>query len=485
MSSNFSGALKLANLNDFIAPSQACVVTLSKNEKPVQKGLVQLQRKPAARFDQTLKDTDEPVRVTLHDCLACSGCITSAETVMLEQQSTTEFLNRLKSGDSAVIVSLSPQSRASLASHYNLTALQAFKKLTTYFKSLGVKAVFDTSCSRDLSLIEACEEFVSLYRESHGLQKDTSSKKPRSLPVLASACPGWVCYAEKTHGSKILPFISTVKSPQQVMGAIIKRHAWKMLGIRPDNIYHVTVMPCYDKKLEASRDDFLFAVDGAQSESQLQIAEVDAVLTSGEVLDMLESQQVEFMSLEEAPLDKLLTNLDEGDHLYGVLGGSGGYVDTIFRYAARTLFGKEITGQLDYRTLRNTDFREVTLEHDGKVVLRFALAYGFRNIQTVVRKIKTGKFEYDFVEVMACPAGCLNGGGQIKPKKEQSAKELIQNLESVYLKEVDVKDPFNNPVVKGLYDEWLQHPRSARALDIMHTTYHNREMSLGSKLNDW
>ncbi|KAL2630521.1 hypothetical protein R1flu_015207 [Riccia fluitans] len=421
MSSNFSGALKIANLNDFIAPSQTCaVVSITKNEKPTVKGLVELQqRKAAPRFDLTSKDKDGPVRVTLHDCLACSGCITSAETVMLEQQSTSEFLSRLSSGDKAVIVSLSPQSRASLAAHYDLPPVQAFKKLTCFLKSLGVKAVFDTSCSRDLSLIEACEEFVSLYRDSHELTsaKDGRFKQPQGLPILTSACPGWVCYAEKTHGSKILPYISTVKSPQQVMGAIIKRHACKTLGFKPENIYHVTVMPCYDKKLEASRDDFLFAVDRTRGDGQVRIPEVDAVLTSGEILDLMESKQVDFLSLEEAPLDRLLTNLDESDHLFGVLGGSGGYVDTVFRYASRTLFGKEITGQLDYRTLRNSDFREVTLEHEGKVVLRFALAYGFRNIQTVVRKIKAGKMEYDYVEVMACPAGCLNGGGQIKPKK--------------------------------------------------------------------
>ncbi|CAM6127308.1 unnamed protein product [Calypogeia fissa] len=487
MTSNFSGALKLVNLNDYIAPSQSCVVSLSAQKKKTEptplNGVVQLQAKVTSRFDQTPRNTDEAVKVTLHDCLACSGCITSAETVMLEQQSTDEFLARLEAGDKKVIVSLSPQSRASLASHYNLTPLQAFKKLTGFLKSLGVEAVYDTGCSRDLSLIEACEEFVFKYRESSKFRKRNSNPKEQQqhrLPVLASACPGWVCYAEKTHGAEILPFISTVKSPQQVMGAIIKRHACKKLGFRPEEIHHVTIMPCYDKKLEASRDDFLFAVEDGFS-----VTEVDSVLTSGEILDLLERRNIDFPALEEVPLDRMLTNVDEDDLLYGVYGGSGGYVDTIFRYASKTLFAKEITGQLEFKTLRNSDFMETTLENDGKVVLRFACAYGFRNIQTLVRKIKIGKCDYDFVEIMACPSGCLNGGGQIKPKVGQSAKELIQTLESVYLQEVNVKDPFNNPVARGLYDEWLSHPRSSKSLECLHTTYHSVEKNLANQLSDW
>lgn len=488
MTSNFSGALKLVNLNDYIAPSQSCVVSLSaqkkKSEPTPLNGVVQLQAKVTSRFDQTPRDTDAPVKVTLHDCLACSGCITSAETVMLEQQSTDEFLACLGAGDKKVIVSLSPQSRASLAAHYNLSPLEAFKKLTGFLKSLGVEAVYDTSCSRDLSLIEACEEFVSKYRASPKFKQSDGHPKgqrqQQTLPVLASACPGWVCYAEKTHGSEVLPFISTVKSAQQVMGAIIKRHACKKLGFKPAEVHHVTIMPCYDKKLEASRDDFLFAVEDGFS-----VTEVDSVLTSGEILDLLEKRSVDFAALEEVPLDRMLSNVGEDDLLYGVRGGSGGYVDTIFRYAAKTLFGEEVLGQLQFKTLRNSDFMETILEKDGSVVLRFACAYGFRNIQTLVRKVKIGKCDYDFVEIMACPSGCLNGGGQIKPKAGQSAKELIQSLESVYLQEVDVKDPFSNPVARGLYDEWLDHPRSAKSLEYLHTSYHSIEKNLVNQLSDW
>jgi iron only hydrogenase large subunit-like protein len=170
----------------------------------------------------------EPVKISLKDCLACSGCITSAETVMLEKQSLDEFLSALSKGKD-VVVSVSPQSRASLAVHYDISPLQVFKKLTTFLKSLGVKAVFDTSCSRDLVLIESCNEFVSRYKQANS---DDGENSQSPLPVLSSACPGWICYAEKQLGSYVLPYVSSVKSPQQAIGAAIKHHLCQALGLR-------------------------------------------------------------------------------------------------------------------------------------------------------------------------------------------------------------------------------------------------------------
>ncbi|KAL4306033.1 hypothetical protein AHAS_Ahas16G0137800 [Arachis hypogaea] len=135
------------------------------------------------------------------------------------------------------------------------------------------------------------------------------------------------------------------------------------------------------------------------------VTEVDSVLTTGEVLELIQLKEVDFQSLEESPLDRSLTNINEEGYLYGICGSSGGYAETIFRYAAKTLFGRQIDGPLNFRNIRNSDFQEVTLEVEGKIVLRFALCYGFRNLQNVVRKLKTGKCDYHFLEIMACPSG--------------------------------------------------------------------------------
>ncbi|XP_028773601.1 protein NAR1-like isoform X2 [Neltuma alba] len=483
MSQKFSPALRIGDLNDFIAPSQACIVSL--------KGLKSNTTKPDKVSTAKKQSQPEPVKISLKDCLACSGCVTSAETVMLEKQSLDEFLSNINKGK-AVIVSLSPQSRASLAVHFGISplqfaneifAFQVFKRLTRFFKSLGVKAIFDTSCSRDLTLIESCNEFISRYKHNQ-LINDGSSKL--GLPMIASACPGWICYAEKQLGSFVLPYISTVKSPQQTAGAIIKHHACQDMGFRPEEVYHVTVMPCYDKKLEAARDDFVFDLEshdnGDQSEFN-RIPEVDSVLTTGEVLELIQLKEVDFGSLEESSLDTLLTNVNEEGDLYGVCGSSGGYAETVFRYAAKTLFGRQIDGPLNFKNIRNSDFQEVALEVEGKTVLKFALCYGFRNLQNIVRKVKSGKCDYHFLEIMACPSGCLNGGGQIKPKPGQSLKELSQLLEASYMENVLVADPFNNSIVRSLYDKWLEQPGSEKAMKHMHTEYHPVEKSITSQLN--
>ncbi|KAK6932846.1 Iron hydrogenase, small subunit [Dillenia turbinata] len=480
MSEKFSPALRIGDLNDYIAPSQACVVSLKGLKKNntstnLDKPEVVISAKPL----QT-----EPVKISLKDCLACSGCITSAETVMLEKQSLDEFLANINKGK-AVFVSLSPQSRASFAVHFGLSPLQAFLKLTTFFKSLGVKAVYDTSCSRDLVLAECCYEFISRYNASQSAN-DNGCKS--SLPMISAACPGWICYAEKTLGSFVLPYISPVKSPQQTIGATIKHYISQKMHLKPEEIYHVTVMPCYDKKLEAARDDFTFSVQ-PQGEpfgnADVRITEVDSVLTSGEVLELMQLKSVDLSSLEDSPLDRLLTNISDEGHLYGVYGGSGGYADTVFRYAAKTLFGREIKGPLDYTIVRNTDFQEVSLEVNGKVVLKFALCYGFRNLQNIVRKIKSGKCDYNFLEVMACPSGCLNGGGQIKPKPGQTAKDLIQSLETAYLENVLIANPFDNPIMKQIYEEWLGRPGSEKAKKYLHTEYHPVVKSITAELHNW
>ncbi|KHN03534.1 Cytosolic Fe-S cluster assembly factor NARFL [Glycine soja] len=454
MSEKFSAALRIGDLNDFIAPSQACIVSLKglkKNDKPEVSNAIK-----QVKF--------EPVKISLKDCLACSGCVTSAETVMLEKQSLDEFLNNINSGK-AVIVSLSPQSRASIAFHFGISPIQAFKKLTRFFKSLGVKAIFDTSCSRDLTLVESCVEFITRYRQNQVVEDERSKS---SLPMIASACPGWICYAEKQLGSFVLPYISSVKSPQQTIGVIIKNYVCQELGLRPEEVYHVTVMPCYDKKLEAARDDFVFQfeshVEGLESEINM-ISEVDSVLTTGEVLELIQSKEVDFKSLDETTLDKILTNINEDGYLYGVSGSSGGYAETIFQYAAKTLFGRQIDGPLTFKNIRNSDFQEVTLEASG------------------------GKNSVEICSLLWFPEPaehcCLNGGGQIKPSSGQSPKELSQLLESVYMENVLVASPFDNPIVKGLYDKWLEQPGSVKAGRYMHTQYHPVEKSITSQLHNW
>jgi len=229
-------------------------------------------------------------------------------------------------------VSISPQTRASFSAKYNQTPLQVARKLTWFFKNLGVHSGFDTSFSRDLALLETGREFVDRYRKAlakgiikasapaaGGMDIDAEEAAPKAprkriirrgaandepavavetesaMPMLASACPGWICYAEKTHGY-MLPYISETKSPQQIMGSMVKNHFGSQLGLNPDQIYHVCVMPCYDKKLEASRSDFYSDL--------YQTRDVDCVITSTEVEKMFTEQgQADMSVFSEMNLD--------------------------------------------------------------------------------------------------------------------------------------------------------------------------------------
>lgn len=476
---NFSSVLQLTDLDDYIAPSQECIKPVKIDRIPGQSGS-KIKIDNDGAYTQVNSDGVEvklgKAKITLNDCLACSGCITSAESVLITQQSQQQLYDVLKKnrdlteGDkTTVIVSISPQSRASIAAKYKLSASEAAEKLAAYFKGIGVQYIFDTTFARDFSLLESCYEFIRRYRE-----KDHNKT---ALPMLTSACPGWVCYAEKTHGSYILPYISTTKSPQQIMGSLVKDYFAKKQNIRPDQIFHVTVMPCYDKKLEASREDFYNDV--------YRTRDVDCVISTLEVEQMLENDEVNLADLETDGKDNDMEFFTPGnDSLRNHFGGgSGGYLHHVFSHAAGDLFQQELEN-IQYKTLRNEDFKEVTLEMNGQVLLKFAIAYGFRNIQNIVQKIKRGRCPYHFVEIMACPSGCLNGGGQIRPSDGQLPKDLLENINRIY-DDVSKQHPNDNKQVKNIYREWLGGTDSDKCKALLHTNYHQIEKPAGALNIKW
>merc|ERR1711997_1006541 len=295
----------------------------------------------------------------------------------------------------------------------------------------------------------------------------SKSDKKHPGPVLTSTCPGWICYAEKTHGSWILPYISRVKSGQQIMGSIVKQHLSKKLQVSSSDIIHVAVMPCFDKKLEASRPDFTDQTTGQK--------EVDLVITTVEVEQMLNEDG--YNTLENViyqrdksidSLTKVLKNSTslediESKKIYLNHGsGSGGHAENVLVMASKELFGKEISfDDLKIKTLKNSDFKEIILENSsGEAMLRFAIANGFRNIQNLVQKMKRKKCTYDLVEIMACPSGCLNGGAQCKNSSEEknssTTKAHIAQMENLYTAASDKRcAPKDNPDVKTVYNEWL------------------------------
>ncbi|CAF1236641.1 unnamed protein product [Adineta steineri] len=397
---NFSGALQLTDLDDFIGPSQQCIIPMqTKLAESNDDGLIKLRTKKSIKVEE--ESAPKIAKITLNDCLACSGCITSAESILIDQQDYREAQRIIKLNQTfdqndpnkkLIIISISSQSLASLAARYKLDGLTCARRVTSFLKTkLNIDYVYDIAYARNFALIEIKNEFMKRFQNNR-----------QNLPLLTSECPGWICYAEKTQGEYIIPYISKVKSPQQILGSLVKQN-------QNLNIYHVSIQPCYDKKLEASRQDFY--------NEQREQYDIDCVISTGEFEKWLTEEEFDAQSTSELDYDKPYSMKDENDQMILTHrgSGSGGYLDYVFRSAAKELFNIDMNDTpLEFKVTKNQDFRETVLTVGGEIQLRFAYAYGFRNIQNIVQKLKRKKCEYDFVEIMACPSGCINGGGQIR-----------------------------------------------------------------------
>jgi iron only hydrogenase large subunit-like protein len=307
---------------------------------------------------------------------------------------------------------------------------------------------------RDISLIEVAKEFVE--------KKKKSFTDKTVLPMLLGYCPGWVCYAEKAGDSSVLDHISTAKSSQQLMGNYLKNSFCKQQNIDPASIYHVCVSQCYDKKLEAVRDSIANPTEDV-------IAEVDIVLSTTEVVDLINEHKVNFVELPET--------LEVGPHAESTrisdaqLGPSHGFVDLALKFAAKEFWGMDVDlTKVVYNKGRNNEIWETELSVNGQVVLSMARAYGFRNIQNIMRSVKRNSCKYDFVELLACPGGCTNGGGQIKASPTQNVKELLNLVNEAYNSQTTpVQDPLANPFVSDYYTNIL--PEEETQKKQLHTSY--------------
>lgn len=354
--------------------------------------------------------------------------------------------------------------------------------------------------AKDFSLMESGKEFMKRYQ----------SNDSTLTPMLSSACPGifklnegWICYAEKTHG-QVLPLIDSTKSPQQIMGCLIKYYIGNQLGLSPEKIYHVAVMPCFDKKLEASRNDFYSDI--------YRTRDVDCVITTGELEHMLIDQNInirtcpEISSANMYPIANFSFNpLESSSMIYRSEGSSsGGFLSYILRFAAYHIHGITLspddvtfgTHGVSILVGRNSDFTEIlfTPPNSNQATLKFAYCYGFKNLQTVIRKIKPkaggprrAKSEtitkYDFIEVMACPSGCINGGGQLKPEEKEigTNSDWILQAQKSFFENAELRTPDSNPAVELLYQKWLGNDE-AKIQTMLHTQYRAVDSSLQSPL---
>ncbi|ORZ35752.1 iron hydrogenase [Catenaria anguillulae PL171] len=506
--STFSTALQLTDLNDYIAPSQACIkpVEIPKSNDSATTALTQ-DEATGAVYQVTLDDPSaapssstqitETATISLNDCLACSGCVTSAETVLITAQSHLQVLEHINksasqgSQDDArpLIVSVSRQSLASLAAKYNLPLMGVARRVVWFAKHvLGAAEVVDVAFARDVALMEATAEFVERkrIRGRRALTASTSASDAaldfsnHALPMLASACPGWICYAEKTQ-PYVLPLISNTKSPQQISGSLVRSSP------HLQRAFHVAVMPCYDKKLEASRQDFYDEILGTRDvDCVLATTELDVLFGSVEGKGVPSGGFVEFP--EACDLGKWWKMDASNKKLVGTPGSSsGGYLEHLMVAGARSLMGGL---DLTCPTTR-AECVTVTRGRSADVELRLATVYGFKNIQNALRKLRQGHAApgdpaYHYVEIMACPSGCVNGGGQMPPPSYSVLpKEWVAQVEEKYRDgdgdgdDVTEEWAHENAVVREVIGEMVARMGQDKVKGMLRTGYRAVEQTIG------
>jgi iron only hydrogenase large subunit-like protein len=469
MDNKFSASLRVTTLNDFLRPEASCTKPTVVTRDNVEESNGMVIEYENHNESMMVEAPQTVAKISLADCLACSGCITSSEVVFLESQSVAAFSKQFIHNQSkTVVVSLNLQSMSSLAVHFNITPEQTFAKLRTFFRSLGVNYVFTLAPMRDISLIEVAKEFVE--RRIRSIEGDSSA-----LPMLLGYCPGWVCYAEKTGDESVLSHISTAKSSQQLMGNYLKTSFAEQLGIAPDTVYHLSIAQCYDKKLEAVRDSI--QTNPSRTDT---IAEVDIVLSTTEVVDLINEHNVNFLEIpesnEQGPLSEFTRISD------GYFGPSHGFTDLVLKVAAREFWGVDVDiNNIPFKRGKNNEIWETEFSVNGTVVLRIARAYGFRNIQNIMRSVKRRNCQYDFVELLACPGGCTNGGGQIKASPNENAKDLLAKVNEAF-NSAAVRDPFMNPFVAEFYSNIIS-PESKIRKKQLHTSYKMLQLASNSSLS--
>ena len=384
-------------------------------------------------------------------CISCGQCITVCPTGALsERDDTQKVFDALNDPAKHVIVQTAPAVRVGLGEEFGYEmGTVVTGKLVAALKALGFDGVFDTNFSADLTIMQEATEFLGRYT------------KKENLPLITSCSPGWIKYCE-TYYPEFIPNLSSCKSPQGMFGSVAKTYYAEKMGIDPKDIYVVSVMPCTAKKFEAERREHT-AVEG--------LADIDAVLTVRELARMIKKAGILFRELPDAQYD---APFGLGSGAGTIFGATGGVMEAALRTAYEVLTKEELTA-LDFHDVRGVaGIKEATYTIAGNEI-RVAVVSGTANAGKLLEMIKSGEKTYDFIEIMACPGGCVNGGGQpIQPASVHNFRDIrAERAAGLYAddKALPVRKSHENPDVKAIYDEFFGEPNSHKAHEILHTSY--------------
>ena len=425
----------------------------------------------------------ESLRLGTAVCTYCGQCTTVCPVNALhEADATAAVWKALGTPGKSVVVQTAPAVRAALGEEFGLPAgTLVTGKMASALRQLGFNYVFDTNFTADLTILEEGTELlariVALFRAKGAISDDQlkALKLPKHLPepvlpMITSCSPGWIKYAEHFY-SELLPHLSTCKSPHMMMGALVKSWFANKAGIKPEDLYVVSVMPCTAKKFEVTRPEM----------TNNGVPNVDAVLTTRELAKMIKEAGIDFNSLPDGQFD---SPLGQSTGAADIFGTSGGVMEAALRTVYELITGRELPfEQLHIAPivgLERIKTAEVTLSglkpewsFLGGVTVKFAVTNGLAGAATLMDEIAAGKSEYLFIEVMGCPGGCLSGGGQPRP----TTREIRQKrMEAIYREDEGkpIRKSHENPDIIKLYADFLKQPCGHQSHELLHTHYTKR-----------
>ncbi|MCI5738386.1 MAG: NADH-dependent [FeFe] hydrogenase, group A6 [Ruminococcus sp.] len=395
----------------------------------------------SSAFDKDLADVS---------CISCGQCIVNCPTgAIVEKDDTDKVLEAINDPDKFVIVNTAPSIRATLGEAFGMhIGTNVEGKMVAALRRLGFDKVFDTDFAADLTIMEEAHEFLDRVQNG-GV-----------LPMITSCSPGWIKYCEHYY-PELIPHLSTCKSPQQMFGATMKTYYAQKLGMDPKDMVVVGVMPCTAKKFETKRPD----------QAASGYPDVDIAITTRELARMIESAGIFFKHLPDEEFD---IPFGESTGAATIFGTTGGVMEAALRTAVETLTGETLPS-VDFKEVRGMEnIKEAAYDVAGMKV-KVAVASGTKNAKVLLDKIKDGTADYQFIEIMGCPGGCINGGGQ--PIQHAVVRNFVdlkaRRAEALYT--ADAENPkrksHENEAIKELYSEFLGEPGSHKAHEILHTSY--------------
>lgn len=388
-------------------------------------------------------------------CVNCGQCIVACPVGALKEKDDTDKVwEAIHDESKYVVVQTAPAVRAALGEEFGMEiGTPVTGKMVAALRRLGFSKVFDTDTGADLTIMEEGTEVID---------RITNGGK---LPVITSCSPGWVKFCEHNY-PEFLDNLSSAKSPHEMFGAVIKTYYAEKEGIDPKSIVNVSIMPCTAKKFEAAREEL----------SNGELRDVDIVLTTRELARMIKQAGIEFTKLPDEEFENPFGAATGAGVIFGA---TGGVMEAALRTVAEVLSGESVSED-SYSIVRGTDgIKRAEVEIAGKKI-KAAVAHGLGNARKLLDAIKAGEETYDFIEIMACPGGCVTGGGQpIVPAKVHMDIDLkAERAKALYTedKSLPIRKSHENPVIKKLYDEYFEKPGSHKAHKLLHTHYVKRDL---------